>query len=641
MRAWQASNIEGPALMHQRWMAVALGLALTLSAPLQAQTQDPRPNILWLTSEDNGPHLGCYGDDYATTPNLDKLSERGVRYLNAWSNAPVCAPARTTLIAGMYPTCLGAEHMRSLTRLPEDFRMYPQYLRDAGYYCTNNSKEDYNLEKPGKVWDESSPRAHWKNRKPGQPFFAVFNFTVTHESQIRQRPHKAVHDPAKVRIPAYHPDAPEVRQDWAQYYDKITEMDELAGQRLQELQEAGLADDTIIFYYGDHGSGMPRNKRWPYNSGLRVPLIVVIPEKFQHLASPDYKVGAASTRLVSFVDFAPTLLSLAGIEPPKHFQGNAFLGSYQKPEQKYLFGFRGRMDERLDLVRSVRNHRYVYVRNFMPHKPYGQYLEYMFQTPTTRVWKRLYDEGKLNEAQSHFWKEKPPEELYDLQADPDEVNNLADSPEHQQIKAELRQALESWILQTRDAGFLPEHEIHSRSAGTAPYQMAQSQQKYPLEQIFSTALAASSLDTKQNEKLKADLTHEDSAVRYWAVLGLFMRGEKSVTDFREDIKALLNDEAASVAIVAAEALGQYGTPEDLAASLEVLLKYANVREQGIYLSISALNAIDGLGAKAASIRGELEKLPRKDPKLPNRLSSYSDRLLEKILADLSSSGRDA
>ncbi len=239
--------------------------------------------------------------------------------------------------------------------MPEFMKMYPQFLRERGYYCTNNSKEDYNLTKPGQVWDESSGKAHWKNRQPGQPFFAIFNITVSHESQIRTRPHTLVHDPAQAPLPAYHPDTPEVRHDWAQYYDKVTEMDAQAGQRLKELEEAGLADETIIFFYGDHGSGMPRSKRWPYDSGLHVPLIVHVPDKFRELAPKDYQPGGATDRLVAFVDLAPTLLSLAGVKPPEWMQGHAFLGRFEAPPQKYLFGFRGRMDERYDMVRSVRN----------------------------------------------------------------------------------------------------------------------------------------------------------------------------------------------------------------------------------------------------------------------------------------------
>ena len=378
-------------------LATALGIG-------QVQAEHALPNILWITSEDNGPHLGCYGDPYAVTPNLDGLAKRSLRYTRASSNAPVCAPARTTIISGIYPPATGAEHMRSMTRLPAGFKMYPVYLRELGYYCTNNSKEDYNLEKVGKVWDESGRKAHWKNRPDGKPFFAIFNHTISHESQIRNKinPADRIHDPAKVRLPAYHPDTPEVRKDWAQYHDRITMMDQRVGHNLRELEEAGLADNTIVFYYGDHGSGMPRSKRWPYFSGLNVPLIIHVPEKFKNLAPPEYKAGGSTDRLVGFIDLAPTLLSIAGKKSPAQMQGHAFMGRHTAPAQPFSFGFRGRMDERYDMVRTVFDGRHVYIRNYMPHKPYGQYLDYMFQTPTTRVWRDLYRAGKLNEAQSRF-----------------------------------------------------------------------------------------------------------------------------------------------------------------------------------------------------------------------------------------------
>ena len=362
-----------------------------------------RPNILWLTSEDHGPHMGCYGDTFATTPNVDRLAAKGMIYTHAWSCAPVCAPARTTLISGMYPPSTGSEHMRSMVAYPAGKKMFPQLLRAAGYYCTNNAKEDYNLAQPGQVWDESSRQAHWKNRSSGQPFFAVFNSEKSHESRIRKRPHAAVHDPAKVRVPAYHPDTPEVRQDWAQYYDVVTRRRCRRGRPAgASWTQAGLADDTIVFYFADHGSGMPRNKRWPYNCGLHVPLVVYIPPKFQHLRPSDYEAGGKSDRLVSFVDFAPSVLSLAGIEPPEWMQGHAFLGEYAAPPQPYVYGFRGRMDERYDLVRSVTDGRYVYIRNYMPHRIYGQHLAYMFQTPTTRVWRQLHRRGQAERGPGRF-----------------------------------------------------------------------------------------------------------------------------------------------------------------------------------------------------------------------------------------------
>src|SRR5690349_8422841 len=243
LRAMQPQTTQPPIAKPLLLALAAAFLVNGTAVPAEA----PRPNILWLTSEDHGPHMGCYGDKYATTPNVDRLAAKGVIYTHAWSNAPVCAPARTCLISGMYATSTGGEHMRSLVPYPDGKKMFPQYLREAGYYCTNNSKEDYNLAKPGKVWDDSSRTAHYRDRRPGQPFFAVFNLLVSHESQIRTRPHKQVHDPAKVRLPSYHPDTPEVRRDWAQYYDKVTQMDAQAGKLLDELAAAGLAGDTIVF----------------------------------------------------------------------------------------------------------------------------------------------------------------------------------------------------------------------------------------------------------------------------------------------------------------------------------------------------------------------------------------------------------
>ena len=317
---------------------ILLGLAVFVCCLAQVSkgTADgTRPNILWISSEDHGPQMGCYGDSLAVTPNVDALASRGVRYATCWSNAPVCAPARTTIITGMYPPSLGAEHMRSMVAMPEGTRLFPSILRERGYYCTNNSKEDYNVAVSEKVWDVSSNKAHWKNRPDAdQPFFAVFNSTLSHESAIRRFKGEPKHDVTKVRVPAYHPDTPTSRRDWAIYYDTVTQADEAAGKHLKELEAAGLAESTIVFYWGDHGSGMPRSKRWPCNSGLHVPLIVYIPEAYAHLRPYDYKAGGISERPVSFVDFAPTMLSLAGIPPKTWMQGKAFLGPYAGADQR-------------------------------------------------------------------------------------------------------------------------------------------------------------------------------------------------------------------------------------------------------------------------------------------------------------------
>ncbi|MEA3403734.1 MAG: sulfatase-like hydrolase/transferase [Armatimonadota bacterium] len=593
-----------------------------------------RPNILWLTCEDIGPDLGCYGDGYADTPNLDALAERGVIYRNAWSEAPVCAPARTDIITGVYSPCTGSEHMRSMLATPHCIGMYPQLLREAGYYCTNNSKEDYNLEKPGQVWDESSGEAHWRNREAGQPFFAIFNYTVTHESRIRKRPHELQHDPDLVDVPAYHPDTPEVRRDWAQYYDIITAMDAQVGEALAELAEAGLAEDTIVFFYGDHGSGMPGHKRDARNAGLLVPLIVAIPPKFRHLASADYVEGGATDRLVGFTDLGPTVLSLAGVQPPEVMQGRAFMGRHEAPPRSYLHGFRGRMDERYDMVRCTRDQRYIYIRNFMPHLPRGQHVAYQLETPSTRAWKRLYEEGKLNAAQSAFWEPRPPEELYDLQEGPDEVTNLADSEEHRDVLERLREANRQWLLDIRDVGFLPEPEIHRRSEGSTPYEVGHDPQRYPLERIMAAAERASSLHDEAVPALLEDLGREDCAVRYWAAMGLMMRGEEAVAAGRDELMALLDDESKAVRVAAAEALGCEGDEADAAAALEVLVELADAEVQGPYVAMMALNAIDHMGQRAAPALNRIRELPDRNSALDRRVQYGIPNLLEKIISDL-------
>ena len=606
----------------------ALGLA-------QARGEQALPNILWITSEDNGPHLGCYGDTYAVTPNLDRFAKRSLRYTKASSTAPVCAPARTTIISGIYPPATGAEHMRSMTRLPGDFKMYPAYLRQLGYYCTNNSKEDYNLEKVGEVWNDGGRKAHWKNRPDGKPFFAIFNHTISHESQIRNKidPANRIHDPAKVRIPAYHPDTPEVRKDWAQYYDRITMMDKLVGKNLREIEEAGLTDDTIVFYYGDHGSGMPRSKRWPYFSGLNVPLIVHVPEKFRHLAPAEYKTGGTSDRLVGFIDLAPTLLSIAGEKAPAHMQGHAFMGQHTAAAQKFSFGFRGRMDERYDMVRTVFDGRHVYIRNYMPHKPYGQYLDYMFQTPTTRVWHDLYHAGKLNAAQSIFWQTKPSEELYDLEADPDEVNNLATSKDHSDVMKRMRRAHRNWAAKVRDVGFLPEAEIHSRAGNDSPYEMGHDDSRYDFNAIFQAANIATRKGKKATEQLPGLIKNDDSAVRYWAAMGYLIRGKNGVRKDRESLVAALEDKSPSDRIIAAEALGRYGRNIEAKRATKVLMQYADPAKNGICLSMYALNALDVIGEHTNPHREAIAKMARIDPKANSRMRNYANRLIGRILSD--------
>jgi uncharacterized sulfatase len=297
-------------------------------------------------------------------------------------------------------------------------KLYPQLMREQGYFCANPGKTDYNIIPNGQVWDSVKKQNPWPQLKAHQPFMAVFNYVGTHESQIRKRPHQAVHDPAQAIVPPYHPDTPTVRTDWAQYYDNITEMDGWFGRQIRQLQAQGLEDNTIVFFYGDHGSGMPRHKRNLNQSGLHVALLVYVPERFHHLLPQDVPAQGTASRLVSFVDLTATLLSLVDQKPPEWVQGTAFLGTQAGPPARYQYGFRGRMDERFDLSRTVRNERFHYIRHYMPHRLAGAHLAYLFETPATREWHQLFLEGKLNAVQSVFWEPKASEELFDLQADP-------------------------------------------------------------------------------------------------------------------------------------------------------------------------------------------------------------------------------
>ena len=594
------------------------------------------PNILWVSSEDNGPQLGCYGDEYAVTPNLDSFAKRSLRYTRASSNAPVCAPARTTIISGVFPPATGAEHMRSFLPLPDSMKLFPAYLRELGYYCTNNSKEDYNLAKGEDVWDESGRNGHWKNRAEGQPFFSVFNFTISHESKIRNEidEENRIHDPAKVTIPAYHPDTPEVRKDWAQYYDRLTMMDAEVGAALKELEEAGLAEDTIVLYWGDHGSGMPRNKRWPYNSGLHVPMMIHVPEKWKPLAPKEYETGGTSDRMVGFIDLAPTMLSLAGVEPKEWMHGDAFAGKFQAEGGEYSYGFRGRMDERYDLVSTVMGKRYVYLRHYMPHRIYGQYIDYMFQTPTTQVWHDMFHAGELNEAQSHFWKTKPTEELYDLETDPDEVNNLVGKAEHAEVLEKMRAAHASWEKEIRDIGFLPEAEIHKRSAGSNPYEVGHDSEKYDFDAVFAAAQLASSQKEEDIPAIVKLLDDENLAVRYWGAMGLLIQEEVGVKEGRKALRKALKDDCASVAIVAAEALARFGPEKGRARAVEVILSHADQSAGDVFEAILATNALDYVDDLAKPHLEKIKALPKKPGKPAPRADKYVSNLIKKILMDL-------
>jgi uncharacterized sulfatase len=424
-----------------------------------------RPNILWISLEDTSPDLGCYGDRYAVTPNIDRLAAEGCRYTHAFTHAGVCAPSRSGIITGMYPTSIGTHFMRCKGVPPPHVRCFTEYLRAAGYYCTNDSKTDYNFDAPLTAWDDNRGGAHWRNRPSKETsFFAVINLTTTHESQVRLPEAQLegrrktltadeLHDPAQAPLPPYYPDTPVVRRDMANYYDNLTFTDKRVGRILKELDDDGLTESTIVFFWGDHGRGLPRHKRWIYDSGIRVPLVIRWPGTLQP--------GSVSDELVAFVDFAPTLLSLAGVEIPPHLQGQAFLGPKKAPPREYVYAARDRMDETLDIIRAVRDKRYKYIRNYRPDLPYAQHIAYMDEMPTLKEWRRLAAAGKLEGPQAIFFQPtKPVEELYDTEADPHEIQNLASDPKHAEVLARLRAAHEQWRVDTQDLGLIPEADLN-------------------------------------------------------------------------------------------------------------------------------------------------------------------------------------
>ena len=596
-----------------------------------------QPNILWLTSEDNGPQLGCYGDEYARTPNIDALAKRSLRYHRCWSNAPVCAPARTTIISGMYATSLGGHHMRSGVKSPPNFSTYPDILRKAGYYCTNNSKKDYNFAAEDGGWDDSGKKAHWRNRpRKDTPFFSIFNFTVSHESKIRTRPHQLKHDPTEAPLPAYHPDTPEVRHDWAQYYDKMTEMDQQVGAILAELEADGLNESTIIFYYGDHGSGMPRSKRWPFDSGLRVPLLLHVPAKYRQLAPADYGSGKVTDRLVSFVDLGPTAISLAGLQPPTNMQGIPFAGKHNGAAKQYLFGYRGRMDERIDMVRTCTDGRFVYMRHFYPDRPYLKHVDYMYQTPTTRIWNDMYRSGDLNTAQAKFWQNKPVEELFDLQADPDEIDNLATSPDYQKKTAELRNTLQKWMQETLDLGLLPEAEMHRLAGSQSPREYAVTNKKLFArlsEVAFRSMDPNKGYSTEELVKLSSD---PHSGIRFWAVRGLATRSNidplnSGLNWSTKRDKALLtasNDESPSVAIAACDGLLSCENISTQRHAVERLIELADVNRHGHFAAVAALNVLDMNARLTESEIKQISELTRQAKQPPIRLGKYVGKLID-------------
>lgn len=582
---------------------VILIIAVTLSSCFPRKRENvEKPNIIWITCEDISPYLGSYGCKEAQTPNLDKLATNGIRYTRAYANSPVCAVARSTILSGMHASTIGTHQMRSYVQLPEEIPAYPKVLRNAGYYCTNNSKKDYNsiFERDTSLWDESSKKAHYKNRKEGQPFFAVFNIFVTHESQLSEKnvtkyinngqiPEKTRINPADIELPPYHPDLPDIRQDWARYHDLITLMDERVGGLLNELEESGLSDNTIVFFYSDHGGQLARSKRFIYNVGTQVPLIIRFPEKWKHLEEKE--PGSTENSIVSFVDFAKTVISIAGCEIPEIMQGRVFLGKEKEDAPGYAYFYRDRMAERYDFCRAVTNGNYYFIRNFMPHRPRGRTNRYGYTVQANwRAWEEHFDSGKCDEIQSQFYQPKTAFELFNTQKDPWHVKNLLQDNQYQKIIEELSDELDKWMVETRDIGLIPE-PMFSDLIGEGKeyktiYEYAQSKD-YAVQRILEAAKMSTSGKLGNIQECFRYIKDENPIIRHWGAYGLFLARstDESIQNALREMAQ--NDEYASNRIMANQVLGLCGNA-DLA--FENLMKECIEAKNG-YILLHGLNAI--------------------------------------------------
>ena len=574
---------------------------------------DDRPNILWITAEDMSPALGCYGDTYATTPNIDKLATESVRYSHAFATNPVCSPSRSCLITGVYATSLGTQHLRADFPIPGFIKGFPSFLRKAGYHTTNNVKTDYNTGSAKRLiaesWNENSATAHWRTRKPGQPFFAVFNDMTSHQSRTMvwpyekfqreiqsQLPKKLIHDPTKAPVPPYYPDTPIVRRTIARFHDCVTLMDRNTGRILKQLEEDGLDKNTIVFFYSDHGSGLPRHKRLTLDSGLHVPLLIRFPKKYRHLAPA--KPGETINRLVSFIDFPATVLSLLGLPIPDYMQGQPFLGKSTTRSRTHVHGARDRVDEAYDFTRSVRGKRYLYVRNYIPHTSYNQPSFYSDLGEIRDEITRLAREENLNPIQKTYaGPDRPREALFDTIQDPQNLRNLAESPkkEHQQVLKQLRKLQTDWSRETRDLGFYPEEYIWTsiRKHRTTPYEFAKAREHFPDPAAMKAAENIGNPDINLDDTL-ALLGKDDPVLQFWGLIAL--GGGDLCESCFDDLRYVMGEEHPDyVRTEAAALLAKHDQPE----GLDVLRK--TLRKPDPDTVLRAARAIELLGTKARPI----------------------------------------
>lgn len=608
---------------------------------------DKKPNILWLSAEDISAHFGCYGDKNAKTPVIDNLAKEGMRFSRTYTTAGVCAPCRSGIITGVYQTTLGSQHMRCTATLPKEIKPFSTYMREAGYFCTNNSKQDYQFKTPKNAWDISSGKAHWRARKDkSQPFFAVFNYTGCHESGITKKSkYDSVtnslskefrQDPLKLDLPPYYPDTAVAREDWKRNYELITAMDQWAGNLIQQLKDDGLYEDTIIVFWSDHGIGMPRAKRWLYDSGTHIPLVVRIPEKFRR--GDQGKPSSVNNELVSSIDFAPTMLKLAGAKIPSYMQGRAFLGKELTAKRKYVHGARDRMDERYDIIRTVRGERYLYIRNYEPLKSYYQYINTCEKGATMIALRTLHNEGKLKPiADYYFNPTKPVEELYDYVNDPHNIKNLAADSNYKEKLDELRKEHLRWVKDSKDIGLVPEPIIAEKvkQYGSEYAVLRQGNAEEYMNSISEAAAAASSGKSALPKLLKA-IAHSDSAIRYWGATGIGNIGPELEGDAKIEslMQGMLKDKSSTVRTAAARALCRIKKPK---SALPVLINELTTGAQWERLHAAiALDEIDEMARPVA----EQMKEGLKYQKGFNSDGKYRVRVINRALNEINGTNNE-
>lgn len=576
---------------------ICVGILFLCISCIEPQVEKPeKPNIVWLVSEDNSKHfLKLYDQNGASMPNVEALAEKGIVFNNAFSNAPVCSVARSTIISGCYAPRVGAQYHRrmQLAPMPDGLKMFPEYLREAGYYTTNNSKEDYNFITSDSVWDESSREATYKNRKSGQPFFHVQNFGTTHEGQLHFS--KAQMDSTdlvtpqeKVPIFPYHPDTPLYRFTNAYYRDLHQKVDTQIGKFMNQMEDDGLMENTIIFYYGDHGGVLPRSKGYVYESGLHVPMVVYIPEKWKHL-SPE-KTGSRTDAFVQFIDLAPTVLNLAGLKIPELIDGNPFLGKEVTIEhlnnRNTTFGYADRFDEKYDLVRSLRKGKYKYIRNYQPFNVDALFNFYRYKMLAYKEWQQLFEDGKLNKEQGQFFKARAPEALYDLEKDPHEVHNLVNDPSYKSTLKELRSNLQDKVKSMPDLSFYP--EPYFLEAGLSnPVAFGQRNKTEIAELIDIADLSLRSFDQTKAAIEKA-LKSNNPLKRYWGLIVCSSFGKEAYPFFKIALQLSKNDANNLVRLRAIEflTLHMQGVPSELI--LEIIKNAQSETETNLILNSIAL-----------------------------------------------------